>query len=54
MYKIRKFSYSAKIEIMLKNTQNIHFFYDLKVMLGGHFFVILYVFSAMPSTAMNL
>lgn len=38
---------------MLKNTLIIHFFYDLNIMLNGHFFVILCAFSAMPLNAMN-
>ncbi len=38
---------------MLKNTLIIHFFYDLIIMLNGHFFVILCAFSAMPLKAMN-
>jgi hypothetical protein len=45
-----KSHHNAKIYIMWKKGQNIHFFYDLNVMPSGHFFVILYVFSAMPQT----
>ena len=39
---------------MWRNGQNIHFFYDLNVMPNDHFFVILYVFSAMPQTGKTL
>ncbi len=39
---------------MWGNGQNIHFFYDLNVMPSDHFFVILYVFSAMPQTGKTL